>query len=379
MISESLAYSSSGWRRGAEPLPSADLAIYFGERSAIENGEAAADLARLFPGAHTIGCSTGGQIAGDEVALDGVAALALKFDSTRVGAASVDVAGADQSEDCGEQLAQMLDAPDLAAVFVLSDGLKVNGSRLAQGLSRRLGPKVSLSGGLAGDDAYFVTTCVGVDDAPRCGRIGAIGFYGSRIRVGSGSAGGWDIFGPRRHITASDGNVLKELDGEPALDLYERYLGEEAEDLPGSALYFPLRIADPAQPERRLVRTVLGIDREARSVTFAGDMPQGWTAQLMRGMQDRLVAGAAEAARLAALSQSGALGDRVAILISCIGRRLLLGQSTVDEVQAATEILGGSTRCVGFYSYGELAPQAGASGCELHNQTMTITTFAEAA
>lgn len=379
MISETLSFRFHDWRRGPQPLHGADLAIYFGDRSAIDDGVAAFALARIFPGAHIIGCSTGGQIEAGQVALDGATALALKFEDTRVRSASVDIEHSGQSEACGERLADALAAPDLAAVFVLSDGLKVNGSRLAQGLSRRLGPSVKLTGGLAGDGASFLETSVGVDDRPRAGRIGAVGFYGERIRVGAGSAGGWDIFGPRRHITASRDNVLLELDGEPALDLYERYLGEEAAELPGSGLYFPLRIADPDRPERRLARTILAIDREARSLTFAGDMPEGWTAQLMRGFHERLVAGAADAARMAAASADEGVGERAAILVSCIGRRLLLGQSAQDEVQAAGEALGEATRCVGFYSYGELAPQAGAAGCELHNQTMTITTLAEAA
>ena len=96
----------------------------------------------------------------------------------------------------------------------------------------------------------------------------------------------------RRRISRSSGNILFDLDGTPALDLYERYLGEEAEGLPGTALLFPLEISDPASPETTLVRTVLAIDREKRSMTFAGDMPEGWTAQLMRGNIAHLAAGA---------------------------------------------------------------------------------------
>jgi len=195
------------------------------------------------------------------------------------------------------------------------------------------------------------------------------------------------VFGVRRRITRASGSTLFELDGEPALDLYERYLGpEEAGALPGSALFYPLRIYDPDRPEHDIVRTVLTIDRDQRSLTFAGDMPSGWVAQLMRGSHHRLVAGAREAGQQACAMADladgpGATGspgsDRLAILISCIGRRLLMGQRVADEIEAATLGLGAGTRRIGFYSYGEMAPHAQSGFCELHNQTMTITTLSE--
>lgn len=222
---------------------------------------------------------------------------------------------------------------------------------------------------------------MGADSAPRSGQVAAVGFYGGAVRIGHGSAGGWDEFGPRRRVTRSTGNVLYELDGEPALDLYERYLGEEdARGLPGTALLFPLLIRDPAEPDQDVVRTVLAIDRQARSMTFAGDIPEGWTAQLMRGSFDRLAAGAAEAARQAR-SGLGENGDRsgVALLVSCIGRRLLMDQHILDEVEAAGAELGAKIPRVGFYSYGEISPHGRAGVCQLHNQTMTVTAITEAA
>jgi hypothetical protein len=208
----------------------------------------------------------------------------------------------------------------------------------------------------------------------------AIGFYGKAIRIGHGSAGGWDLFGPRRQVTRSAGNVLFELDGEPALDLYERYLGpEDSKGLPGSALLFPIQVHDAAHPDSAVVRTVLAIDKDARSMTFAGDVPQGWTAQLMHGNFDHLAEGAADAGRQARAGLGASDGDsQFSLLISCIGRRLLMGQRTSDEVEAAGTELGGKTLKLGFYSYGEISPHAKSGVCELHNQTMTVTLFAEA-
>ena len=372
---------STGWQHAGAKANTADLVLYFGTRDALANGARYEELRNLYPGAHLMGCSTGGQIRNDDVNDEEIAAVALQFDATQLRVVGVPVAAAADSRACGRAIGEMLKADDLAGIFVLSDGLNVNGSELVAGITKAVGRTVSLTGGLAGDGANFGQTLVGADSAPLPNMVAAVGFYGNSIRIGHGSAGGWDVFGPRRRITRSVGNVLYELDDEPALDLYERYLGEEeAKALPGSALLFPLQIYDPAQPDHKVVRTILSVDRAARTMTFAGDVPERWTAQLMRGNFDRLAAGAADAARQAYSGiGEGTGGDSVALLVSCIGRRLLMGQRTLDEVEAAGAELGPKTARIGFYSYGEISPHADSGMCELHNQTMTVTTLAEAA
>jgi hypothetical protein len=368
-----------GWRAAEPEFIDANLVLYFGLRSSLADGARYAELKNIFGSAHVVGCSTGGQIRNNDVN-DDIAAIALRFERTRLGLAC-EAAAPGSSRACGEAVGHKLKAKDLAGIFVLSDGLNVNGSELVAGISSVVGPRIPLTGGLAGDSALFEETLVGADDMPRSGRVAAIGFYGGAVRIGHGSAGGWDEFGPRRKITRSSGNVLYELDGEPALDLYERYLGEEdARGLPGTALLFPLLIRDPAEPDQDVVRTVLAIDRQTRSMTFAGDMPEGWVAQLMRGSFDRLAAGAAEAARQAR-SGLGEHSDRsgVALMVSCIGRRLLMDQHILDEVEAAGAELGAKIPRVGFYSYGEISPHGLAGVCQLHNQTMTVTAITEAA
>jgi hypothetical protein len=268
--------------------------------------------------------------------------------------------------------------PDLKSIFVLCDGLHINGSDLVAGILSSIGPEVTVTGGLAGDGTHFQDTLVGAGKVPGPQRIAAIGFYGSAISIGHGSAGGWDEFGPKRKITKSESNVLFTLDDQPALDLYERYLGEEAKGLPGTALLYPLLVANPANPRHAVVRTVHGINRDDRSMTFAGSIPQGWSAQLMRGHFDNLAEGAASAARQASHFRRNPGSDAVAIMVSCIGRRILMGQSVIDEIAEVEANIGGRVNNIGFYSYGEISPHAASGMCELHNQTMTVTTIAEA-
>ena len=368
----------SGWQ-GAHDI-AAQLVVYFGARETLADATRFAELKAMFPVGHLIGCSTGGQISGDDVSDNEIAAVAMHFDATQLRLACEPVAAPHASRSAGEAIGRKLKADDLAGIFILSDGLNVNGSELVAGIAQVVGVKVPLTGGLAGDGALFAETLVGADCAPRSHTVAAIGFYGNAVRIGHGSAGGWDVFGPHRHITKSTGNVLFELDGEPALDLYERYLGEgESKGLPGSALLFPLQIHDPKNNDE-VVRTVLAIDRGARSMTFAGDVPQGWVAQLMRGNFDHLAQGAATAAR-GAQTMIGEHGGNngVALMVSCIGRRLLMGQSIADEIEVAGKELGPRLARIGFYSYGEISPHVSSGACGLHNQTMTVTTITEAA
>ena len=368
---------AAGWCGAASN--DADLVLYFGSRASLACGGRYQEMRDRFPRAHILGCTSGGQIHNDDVNDEEITGAALRFANTDLRMATEPAPSAADSRACGEAIGRALAADDLAGIFVLSDGLNVNGSELVAGITKVVGKKVPRTGGLAGDGARFEETLVGADCLRATAPAAAIGFYGSAIHIGHGSAGGWDEFGPRRRITRARGNVLYELDGEPALDLYERYLGEEdSKGLPGTALLFPLRVFDAGTPEHDVVRTVLAVDRTERSMTFAGDMPQGWVAQLMRGNFDRLAAGAATAARQACSSLPGN-DAQIAILVSCIGRRLLMGQHTLDEVEAVGAEIGASVPRLGFYSYGEISPHAASGVCELHNQTMTVTAISEAA
>jgi hypothetical protein len=371
--------ADGAWRTDTPSKPDdPSLVLVFGPTDLLRTSQAPAQLARQFPGAIHLGCSTGTALHGLSLHDDALSATAIGFASTPLKLATAQLTSSDSSL-AGRSLGEKLAAPDLAAIFVLSDGLGVNGSALVAGIAETCGEHVAISGGLAGDGARFTDTLVTVGGASASGMVAAVGFYGSSIRVGHGSAGGWDEFGPVRQITRSSGNVLSELEGKPALELYERYLGEEAADLPASALFYPLKIWNPDRPEEAVVRTVLSIDRASRTMTFAGDIPEGWNARLMRGSLDRLMDGAAEAARHARESIGAAHADAsLCLLVSCVGRRLLMGQRAEEEIDAVSQVLGASTPIAGFYSYGEIAPSSAGNVSTLHNQTMTLTLFAEA-
>ena len=367
--------AETGW---SAPLPPADgpatlVLVFGGAASGI--GGPIADVVDAYPGSTVVGCSTAGEILADQIHDDGVVVSIARFAGATISSASAAVSSVEGSSAGGAALGRRLRAADenLQAVLVFSDGLGVNGSAMTAGLAGEVGPGVAISGGLAGDGERFQATWVLVDGELRSGWITAVGLSGPGLEIGHGSRGGWDIFGPERVVTRSEGNVLLELDGTPALSLYKTYLGDRADGLPATALLFPLSVRAPTGEDPPLVRTILAVDESTQAMTFAGDIPQGSMAQLMRANFDRLIDGAQLAATETGPTEDA--GPTLAIAISCVGRRIVLGARTEDELEAVLDALPGDTLLTGFYSYGEISPADGV--CALHNQTMTLTTLRE--
>lgn len=367
-----------GWQPAdkiAQRPISANLLLIFGSTEILKHPDWIGDLKKSYPEAMLVGCSTAGEICDTSVFDDSLVLTAIEFEHTKIQGELAKIDSAADSYRVGKKLAQALSPDGLVHVFVLSDGLQVNGSELVQGLAAHLPDQVTVTGGLSGDGERFKETLVLFNEAPRSHQVVALGFYGERLRIGYGSLGGWDPFGPERLITRSKGNVLYELDGKSALELYKLYLGEHADGLPATGLLFPLalRTKEGKQP---VVRTILGIDEATQSMIFAGDMPEGAFARLMKANFDRLIDGAAGAAKTS-YEAIGSLSPDLAILISCVGRKLVLRQRIEEEVESVRETLGARPVLAGFYSYGEISPFTPSAKCELHNQTMTITTFSE--
>jgi len=371
---------SDGW---AAPLPahldsSATLVLAFAAPEFGDNPRPFAELGAAFPRSVIAGCSTSGEISGTTVSDLSISVAVARFEHSTLRRASTTVGSAADSSAAGIRLAQQLAGEDLRAVFVLSDGLHVNGTPLVESLTRNLPPGVVIAGGLAGDGGRFEKTWIIDRQGPTGQGICAIGFYGARLHVGHGCEGGWSDFGPERLITRSQGNVLYELDGKPALELYKTYLGERAQGLPGTGLLFPLSVRRAGQgPGDSVVRTILGVDEARQSLTFAGDMPQGAVARLMRANMDKLIDSAGKAASAAALGAPDGQ-DALVISVSCVGRRLVLGERTEEEVEIVEDCAPPHGAHVGFYSYGEISPSMPGAASDLHNQTMTVTVLSEA-
>ena len=355
-------------------MPDAQLVLVFGSIDLLKG--VALPLQSRFPGAVRMGCSTAGEISSQGVSDASCVVTALHFDAVRLHACSTRLQSMEESQAAGARLGEQLPRPGLRAVLVLGQGVAINGSALIAGLSSQLGAEVPIVGGLAGDAAAFRETWVLDQDEVRNDRLVCLGLYGEGLVFSHGTFGGWSPFGPARKVTRCENNVLYELDGEPALDVYKRYLGEHAKDLPASGLLFPFSMLGSDHAEVGLTRTILGMDEAAGSLTLAGDIEPDGYLRLMHASVDALVDGA-EAAAVAASKDLLRPGPGLALLVSCVGRKLVLGGRVDEEVEAVSEVLGADTVLTGFYSNGEISPFSGQCNSRLHNQTMTITFLAE--
>jgi hypothetical protein len=350
------------------------IVFLFGDRELLKSEKLISEIKAFYPKADVVGCSTSGEICQDEVKNGTIVSTAIHFDKTCVSVSSETIGDASDSFALGQKLAENLSKADLKHVFVLSEGLNINGSQLTKGINDILGASISVTGGLAGDQALFQETAVVCNAAGKKDIVVAVGFYGESIKVGYGSKGGWSSFGVDRMVTKSVANVLYELDGKPALSIYKTYLGEHAAQLPSSALLFPISFRSG---EESIVRTILSVNEADGSMVFAGDIPQGEYVRLMSSSNDKLFGGAIDAAEMALESLQASAPD-LAFLISCVGRKLVLKNRVEEELEGVMETLGGDVTMTGFYSYGEICPtKPFDQKCELHNQTMTVTVFKE--
>jgi len=377
-IEQSQWTSESKWQPALSTArlgASAQVVFLFGSVKALGNGTRDS-VRRAYPNACLFGCSTAGEIRGASVRDDTLVLTALAFENTGVATARVRIDTIEKSFDAGAKLVRQLSPAGLRHVVVLSEGLKVNASELVNGINSALPPGVSVSGGCAADGNRLQSTFVWADGEPEQSAAVALGLYGERLRVGVSAVGGWNPFGPDRLITRSRQNVLYEIDGHPALPLYKQYLGKYAEGLPATGLLFPLelRLGNPAQ---RVLRALLAVNEQEQSITFAGNVPEGAYARFMIGHMEDLIQSTQTAAR-ASISNLKSCESQFSLIVSCNGRRFVLKQRIEEEIESARQALGPLTTLTGFYSYGEIAPANGGSHPELHNETMTITSFAEA-
>ena len=352
----------------------AKLVIGFGSGSILTAERSYLNIQSKFPKATICLCSTAGEIFDTEVYENSISIVALAFTSSFIKTSIVNIDSETSSLKAGEKLVKQLPKENLKLIFVLSDGGKVNGSELVKGLNANNNEGILITGGLAGDGTKFEQTFVGLNAVPESGNIIAIGFYGEKLNLSHSSLGGWESFGLERKVTNSKGNVLFEIDNQNALNLYKTYLGKYADELPGSALLFPLSLT-LSEKQEPIVRTILSINETNQSMTFAGDIPDGSKVRFMKANFDRLIDAASEAAtNCLAINK---INPKLAFLISCVGRKIILSNRIDEEVEAISEILGKDTTITGFYSYGEISPLKPFTNCELHNQTMTITCIDE--
>ncbi|MGB3145858.1 MAG: FIST N-terminal domain-containing protein [Maribacter sp.] len=349
------------------------LVLVFGDRFLLEEEGLLDDVKIIYPNGHFVFGSTSGEIIGATVLDNSLTITAIEFEKAQFLVKRENVKDFENNDfGLGKSLLSQFPKENLTNIFLVSEGSFVNGSSLISGLKEE-NQDINISGGLCGDGDRFQKTLCSYNEQPKEGEVVAIGFYGNSLEISSASFGGWSTFGPERSVTKSKGNILFELDGKPALDLYKKYLGEKSKDLPKSALLYPLNVC--VDDQQAIVRTILNINDEKNTMMLAGDIPEGSKVQLMMSTVDDIAEAASKAAKLA--MENRVHKPELAILISCVGRKLVMGQRTEEEIEEVVSVIGEDAVVTGFYSYGEMAPFSGQESCRLHNQTMTLTLISE--
>jgi hypothetical protein len=366
------------WQYLGENIPlSKPLVLVFGNRYLLESNKIYQEIKEIFNDGEIVFGSSAGDISSHSVDDDGITITAIEFEKSSFAIKTVNLKDDNQfvnSYEAGYALIQQFDKENLKYVLVISDGSVINGSQLANGMNKVTNNDILITGALCSDAARFEKTICSYNENPKSGEIVAIGLYGEHLEISFAINDGWTPFGPERIVTKSKDNILYELDHKPALDLYKKYLGEKSKELPAAALLFPLKVKSSNEQES-IVRTILNINEKDNSMILAGDIAENSTVQLMMTNVDSIINAAEIAANKA--NHQREKSPELAILVSCIGRKLVLDQRVEEEVDEVVEVVGNKTTICGLYSYGEIAPFNGENNCQLHNQTMTITLISE--
>ncbi|MBF4984664.1 FIST C-terminal domain-containing protein [Nonlabens mediterrranea] len=376
IINQHLKLKNQPWKNiGDQKTLNNPLVLAFGNRLLLESPTVFEEVHAMYPDAHIVLGSTSGDIMDDNVNDESISITAIEFEKSHFSIKTANVLNEQKdSFKTGKHLIEQFDANGLKHVFIISEGSFINGTQLTLGMNSVHGDDLLITGGLCADDARFEKTICGYNCNPKAGEIVAIGFYGESFEATFSIHGGWIPFGPERIVTKSKGNILYELDDMPALDLYKKYLGEKSKELPGAALLYPLNVKIESQ-NQSIVRSILNIEEDDNAMVLAGDIPENSKVQLMMTNVDQIANAAEKAARQADDVRSNT--SQLALLVSCIGRKLVLDQRVEEEIEEVRNVLGDDVVISGFYSYGEIAPFHKEMKCQLHNQTMTITLLSE--
>ena len=335
------------------------------------------------PGATLVGCSTSGEISSVSGSRDGSLALMAIYSDKIKFVAGVGKNIQKDPREAGRELSQSVgktgkNKPE--AALILPDGLAGNGADIVRGVLDVFGQDFRLAGGSAGDDFQFKKTFEYFNDEVLTNSVVGVGLYGE-FHFGIGVRHGWIPIGTPRIATKSKSNILYELDGRPAIEMYEDYFGRDRtlisdkEPLAKFAITYPLGISAPNK-DGYLIRDPITADKNG-AITCAAEIPEGSQVYLMIGSREEAIDAAADAVQKA-LDQVKGKTIKAAFLFNCIARKKLLMNKKQEEVDRIIGMLGREIPLIGFYTYGEQAPLGGEiATCSFHNETDVIFILAE--
>lgn len=338
------------------------------------------DLGELVQGVYesvgtqnVVGCTSAGEISCEGYGYNSAVLGGFVSDQVDVHVAFVDEIARD-SERAGEILAASLPG-GVHFVQLFSDALKGNGCALLRGMTRVLGDATVIGGGAAADNMRFCHTLQFFGPSIHTGAAVAMGFSG-RFRLGMGVRSGWSPIGIAKRVTRAAGNVVYELNHQPALEVYRRFLGKHVDKLPAVGAEYALGLVDNygtmGLDDYCLMRASLAVNHQDGSILYGGEVPQGAMVRFTCCDSNSLLEAAGGAGRAAVAELSGST-PVMAFFYSCLARKVMLGRRTPEETEMVRQILGRSIPILGFYTFGEYGRIAIGKPSVLHNETAAVT------
>jgi hypothetical protein len=343
------------------------------------------DQQQLMDGIHCVsggvpllGCTTDGEVSTSGLSNDSLVVMALSSDRISFHTAAVEQLSRD-SYAAGMRLAEQLRHIKFNYLQIFSDGLCGNATRIIEGIQKIAGHQVQIAGGTAGDGGLFQRTYQYFGRRVLSDSLVGVAWAGD-FHMGTGISCGWTPVGIAKRVTRSVNNIVYELDGQPALHVYEKFLGKHASRLPAVGVEYPLGLLGPngdvEQDGYFLCRATMGVDRDKGAIVFAGDVPEGALVKITMGSESDIIeaAGLAVQEGLAGLKKNNpAICPRAIFLFSCMARKIVLGSKTNKEILEVKRLAGEDVPIIGFYTYGEYAPIGKEKRSHFHNETITLS------
>ena len=321
-------------------------------------------LVRLLPNACIIGTTTSGEIIEGKAKMHTTVLAFSLFEHTKIRtyASKIYKSSEETANALISQFCTVEEKPRVAISFV--DGLHINGEAFIDTLGK-YHESLIIAGGLSGDNANFQQTVVFTEkEILPSGAVVAL-LYNEHLQVATKASFGWESVGKSMMVTRAEGNIIYEIDGECAVDIYGKYLGEDiARNLPQIGVEFPLIVKKHGM---EIPRAPLSKSSDG-SLVFAGSIHTG----------DKVTFGYGNLQAILQYGQSVYEDHQVQksesiFVYSCMARLQLLGENVNDELLPLQSICN----VTGFFTYGEFYVESVNHKCELLNETMTILALSE--